>query len=581
MGDSFQHRYQNQIRCLAKEMLKEELPVLTNELFSQFEDTGNRLAYEEVYFKRRKFLAVYGMAAYIWKRPEDCQKLAKVIEDICREECWALPAHVSRGKKGWELTVDLFAAETAQALAEITVMVNAELPKEVALPTALCERVREEIERRVFLPFFSSKANYGCWEGADHNWNAVCSGSIGSACLYLMAGRDEERLRGCLRRICRSLAYYLDGFREDGACMEGIGYFTYGMSYFAGFAEQLLRQSKGAVDLFESEKVQRIAEFQQKMYVYGGKTISFSDGEQEAKYRMGLTQYLAGRYATVQVPDLRLAADFETDSCYRFMTLMRDYLWTKDLPELTCGQESSLAAAGQPRQEVLPYAEWCICESRTGCSFAIKGGSNDEPHNHNDIGSFCYYVRGESFLTDLGAGEYTRDYFGKGRYEILCNSSKGHSVPIIGGNLQKEGAEYRAGSFYADQKGNMEIEFSGAYTGHCVERLLRRVEFSFEDGAVTVTDAYELPKETDSFTEQLVTQKEVIQEAKGIRLKGKGCDCLLTFSENIRNLRCEEVIHRNHSGEEETVRLIQWDVILQKGKENKGRTCFRVSVYEI
>lgn len=54
---------------------------------------------------------------------------------------------------------------------------------------------------------------------------------------------------------------------------------------------------------------------------------------------------------------------------------------------------------------------------------AAKGGNNGEPHNHNDVGSFFYLVGDEMLLTDLGAGEYTKEYFHEGRYRILCNNS--------------------------------------------------------------------------------------------------------------------------------------------------------------
>ena len=70
MGTSFQKKYIEQIKKIAEELRNLELPVVTEELFALFETTGNRLKYEEVYFMRRKFLAVFGMAAYIWKRKE-------------------------------------------------------------------------------------------------------------------------------------------------------------------------------------------------------------------------------------------------------------------------------------------------------------------------------------------------------------------------------------------------------------------------------------------------------------------------------------------------------------------------------
>lgn len=600
-------------------MREEPLPKLTEALFALFETTGNRLQYEAVYFRRRKFLAVYGIAAYIFRRQEDIEKLEEVLEEICAEECWALPAHVNRrADAGWRTTVDLFAAETAQALAEIVSLVNASLPEECKLLDTLCKRVEAEIERRVFAPFFGSCPNYGCWECADHNWNAVCAGSIGSACIYLMEEKEEERLKECLKRICHSLTFYLDGFKEDGTCMEGIGYFTYGMTYFVGFAEQLLRYSNGAVNLFADEKVRRIACFQQKMYFQSGKTVSFSDGEQEAKFRMGLTSFLARQYQKVRLPNgadaksaasmrsditmppCPLTADFETDSCYRFMGLMRDYLWTEDMP--VAEQSRSLSGEGTepswnlsgkaerlsgvpsdavlPRHDVLPDAQWSICESAAGTAMAIKGGTNGEPHNHNDVGSFFYLAGDEFLLTDLGAGEYTKDYFGAGRYDILCNSSLGHSVPIVGGKKQKAGTAYKASEFRTDGNGRTWVEFAGAYDEGTANRLMRETRFFLDTGALTVVDEYDLPRQTKYLTEQLVTQGKVAISEHAIRIYGKRHECIVQLPEGIRRVWCQEKEHKNHEGETETVRLVQWEVPLDRGKENKGTTWFTVIAYE-
>ena len=68
---SFRERYKGRVRELADELRNESMPQVTEELFSLFETTGNRLQYEEVYFARRKFLAVFAMASYIWKQKED------------------------------------------------------------------------------------------------------------------------------------------------------------------------------------------------------------------------------------------------------------------------------------------------------------------------------------------------------------------------------------------------------------------------------------------------------------------------------------------------------------------------------
>ena len=91
------------------------MPELTKELFGLYEETGNRLIYEDEYFERRRFLAVFGLLSIWYEREEDLRKLEEVIREICLEETWALPAHVNRQEKDWQRTVDLFACDRAGA----------------------------------------------------------------------------------------------------------------------------------------------------------------------------------------------------------------------------------------------------------------------------------------------------------------------------------------------------------------------------------------------------------------------------------------------------------------------------------
>lgn len=619
--EEFRENYRNQLMNLSEQMRSEPMPQLTEELFALFETTGNRLCYENVYFNRRKFLAVYGIAAYLLKRHEDIVKLEEVLWEICAEECWALPAHVNRRENAeWYFTVDLFAAETAQALAEILMLMKEQQGK--GLSKEICKRVKEEIERRVLVPFEKSRQG---WECSDHNWNAVCGGSIGSAAIYLLAEKEKERLGAILKRICHSLTFYLAGFREDGACMEGIGYFTYGMTYFTGFAEQLYRYSGGNINLFANEKVRKIAEFQQKMYFMGGQTVSFSDGDKQAKFRMGLTCFLARQYDTVQIPDRKFACDFETDPCYRFMGLLRDMMWTQELGKEGAGSWAGECRRGKAhsekssdtiakkntersmsRQDIFPSAQWSICESENGVGFAIKGGDNGEPHNHNDIGSFLYLAAGEQFICDLGAGEYTGAYFGSERYEILCNSSEGHSVPIVNGDFQKEGKSYRTSVFEADGKGRTKLEFAGAYGEDGVlHTLIRRTDFSMENGSLMVTDCFNVQKNRlkgnrvkcleasgicaarEPFviiTEQLVTQGEVELingQEQFVIIRGKNASCCIKILENAENLRVVEKVHSNHEGEEEIVRLIRWDLSEQLPKDGEMESLVLQSRFEM
>lgn len=53
--------YCRAIREEADALRDEKMPSITEKLFAIYENTGNRLAYEGVYFLRRKYLAVFGL----------------------------------------------------------------------------------------------------------------------------------------------------------------------------------------------------------------------------------------------------------------------------------------------------------------------------------------------------------------------------------------------------------------------------------------------------------------------------------------------------------------------------------------
>ena len=556
----FLENYKEEVRQAAEEMREEPLPEITEELFALFEETGNRVTYENVYFRRRKFLAVYGMAAILEEKPQDIHKLCEVIQDICGEVCWALPAHVNR--KGhpdrWMVTVDLFASETAFALTEIGAHCKELLPVEIL------ELIREKVTERVLLPFETSPVPYGIWENNLHNWNAVCSGCIGCTAIYLWKDQPE-RLDKLLERLKASLTHYVEGFAEDGTCMEGVSYFTYGMSFYAAFSDMLEQYTKGQVDLMAGEKVKRIMEFQQKCYFPGGLSVSFSDGSSHESFRVGLTCFLSRKDPGVKFPPMAVAAHLTSDNCYRFAELYRDYAFTKDFLETLPENETEKETQQSSIQLTLPFAQWSICRGTMESAAAVKGGHNGEPHNHNDVGSFQYVVGKEQFLADLGAGEYTREYFkNETRYQIFVNRSLSHNIPLINGQEQKSGAEYGCTRFSTNGKGSTEMELQGAYGVSELKSFVRTLDFSELEGMLSVRDVFQ-GDENLKILENLVTPYVPEIRENRVILYGESHGCML-------EIQTEEPIHTrsmtypDHHGNPVTVYLIQWEVLVTEGQ---------------
>lgn len=590
--EEFLKRYKEEIRQDCRELAGQSLPRLTEELFSLYERTGNRLIYEQVYFTRRRFLAVLGLEAYREKQESGwvdktlADRLAQVIEEVCGEECWALPAHVNRAdNRDWRTTVDLFASETAQTLSDIGDTLRE------CLPDSCFRKIVDNVERRVFTPYFSSKIPYEPWEHVDTNWNAVCAGSIGSACLHLLKG-EPERLSACLERICSALPYYVSGFAEDGTCMEGLSYFTYGMTYFVNFALELYDYTKGKCDLLRgdwagfhrggTDKRARIAAFQSKCFFQDGRTLSFSDGSTDDSFRTGLSCALARHFPEAVLPSMKCAAGLHQDTCYRFAALKMDL-------EETFKYISCLSSIENEREgmsdSVLPAAQWYIARSLNGVGMACKGGHNGEPHNHNDVGHFIYEAGGVMLLTDLGAGEYTKDYFSENRYNVFCNHSFSHSVPVLAGEGQLPGREYCCRKFVTDTEGpaaSVTMDLQKAYRDGLASRLERRILFDRRNGDLTVEDNFCMSEGFEGLVEEnIVTQiKPVIREG-GVLLSENGITASLTVEDSdgrLPELRVLTFDHSNHKGNNEMVYCIRWSVEV---KDRGGRSRMKVQTVGI
>lgn len=486
----------DEIRAEGRRLEQEPLPALPYSLFAVYARTGSRLEYERVYFERRRRLNTYALLALLApEQPEHLERLMDIAWEICGEYTWCLPAHLPADHDAAEIAgeIDLFSAETGFALSEITLLLGDRLP------ALLRSRIRQETERRLFRPFLAC-GPYG-WETATHNWAAVCAGSVGAAAL--LALDDPERLSRILERTERSMSCYLSGFGEDGACLEGLGYWNYGFGYYTYYNDLLRCRTGGRIDGLAGGKARSIAAFQQKCFIGGSFVVNFSDSQPEMKVHRGLSHYLAARYPEVERPPAALRAAYTEDHCSRWAPALRNLLWTRDGVSATRWNDAS---------HYLPDAAWLVsrhtAEGRT-FGFAAKGGHNAEPHNHNDLGSFILLGGGDIFLADLGCGEYTADYFGSGRYAYDCNGSQGHSVPVVDGRLQQAGPQFRAEVLHAQtepDRDELTLELAAAYNFGGLKSLVRSLVWH-KDGAprLELADEFRMDAAPERWTERFVT----------------------------------------------------------------------------
>lgn len=482
-------RFIEEIIESADDAILQDSPAFKMSEYVMFYENGNRTVFERAYFDRRRKCNNIMHAYWLTEDEKYLMPLVDYITYICDEFTWCLPAHVelhSCLSKGTVEKIDLFQAETARFFAEIVMCVGDKLPEYTL------DRMKYEVRRRILatlnLTEKNSKDIFGYyWEDSKMNWATVCGAGCVMAALYF--GTDTEA-ENSINRFIGCLDSYLEGIDDDGCCKEGMAYWSYGFEHFVILAQAVKVYTEGRIDYFKNPKTHELALFPQRVRLSERKVASISDGGENFGFKIGLISLLKSIYDDVILPDLKYGSRRgNVDSVSELLWFDEEY----KAEELTCDTH------------YLADSQWYICRKEK-YSFVAKGGNNDEPHNHNDVGSFMITVGDEIFISDLGRGEYTRETFiPETRYSYIQNSSRGHSVPIINGEYQKEGLQYRAENATATDN-TFEIDIQNAYPVGIVGKINRR--FALSDNKVVLVDEFEYVDDNTTVTERFISKRK-------------------------------------------------------------------------
>ncbi len=445
-----------------------------------FAEKGSRQEFETPYFARRRFLASAALLSLLYpQKQEYLNALADMLRLVNSEFSWALPAHTNHDPKNCpaECFVDLFAAETGGMVAEICVLLQDRLP------VSLRQEIQENVERRIFAPY----EQYDFWwKRATHNWVTVCAGNVALAMIALRPDLFDTNKNN----LTKQLSQYLDATPNDGTCLEGFGYWHYGFGSLVWAAGEIYDHTQGEINLFAHENFVPLANYPSRSYLKNGCTISAADGSDKNKTFDALLYRLSSLF-----PDeITLLPDEYLDTwngTVIWLSFTRSFLYLK--PN-TCTEFSLkdcfLAESGQAVIHKKNY------------SLFVKAGHNDEPHNHNDIGSYILCTQNGQALCDIGTPRYTRDYFNHMRYTYVVPCSRGHGVPIVNGKYQKAGKAY--GGTIAQIGNTVTVSFASAYGMEELKALDRTL--TAEEAFVTLTDSFDI--DYKSFIERFVSKKQ-------------------------------------------------------------------------
>jgi len=438
-----------------------------------FVTTGDRATYHRAIANLRSRIYTIFLAYMFTDDEAYIDPLCDAIWNFCDLESWALPAHVKE-----ELPidvrrsfVDISSSNAARRIAEIYAVMGDKLPPLVR------RRIEYELRERIIRGYEDRDYH---WKRVTNNWSAVCIAGVLGVYLYIAT---PEEIEAQLPAMQQTVGCFLDGFDDDGCCKEGYSYWLYGFKHFCLYAELIYNYTDGRINYFDMPKVHAIAKFQENMAINETDAVRFSDAKKEFKPDVALSHFLKNKYSDVQIPSLTVP-----ESPMEFT----EVLWIDpDLKDCKMNPES----------HIYHDSQWFIYRSEA-YNFVCKAGSNNEPHNHNDVGSFMISKGGAVSFTDPGAGAYTRQYYSKTeRYNVLEPSARAHSLPIINGIFQVK--KDVKSTIYKEYEREYAFSMENGYEISTLKTLTRH--FICEDSAVVLNDSFVFTEKPTSVVERFVT----------------------------------------------------------------------------
>ncbi len=498
----------------AEKLLDTPLPDQPDDLYLEYSRTGNRTNWQRVADARRSRLTTLVLAECIENKGRFLPALEDLITALCAERTWVFPAHDGSlvNFQGKTITIDLASSAMAWNLAMTDFLLGSKLRPDVVV------ELRRKVRSRVVKPYLDiirGKREPLFWVRATHNWNPVCVAGVTGAGLIELDSLDERA--ELIAAAETSSKYFLSGFTPDGYCSEGLGYWGYGFGHFAVLSEMVRLVTGGGIDLLSEPEARMPALFSARIEMANGISPAFADCGVYQKPSGSLMWLLNRRFdlGLDRYSELSDMANLGRSGCGG------GYL----AGAMVCAlaqQEKPPAGKGSYVPDTIrswfDNAGVLICRplpgSKSNMAVALKGGHNNEHHNHNDLGSFVVLCGKQLMLLDPGAEVYTARTFSKQRYESKLLNSWGHSVPVVAGKLQRPGTDARAqvtDTAFTEESDTLQMDITSAYDCPELKRLERTFVYSRTGtGMLTVTDRVEF-ETPQSFSTALITTGEVIQ----------------------------------------------------------------------
>ncbi len=480
-NDSFQKTISE-----AEKLLQQPIPDQPDDLFLDFSRTGNRTRWQRVSGNRRGRIRTLALAECLENKGRFIPAFEEIVSVLCSERTWVMPAH-DRDLTNFNRTstdIDLGSSSLGWSLATADYLLADKLSPKIR------RIINKNLDERIFEPYqamVTGTRNKNWWMTGTNNWNAVCLAGVTGAALAVIEPPEQRAFF-----IAAAENYsknFLEGFTDDGYCSEGLGYWNYGFGYYIMLSEMIHQATGGKVDLLQNNKAKQAATFGSNIKIINDVYPAFADCSIRARPSSKLMYFISRR--------LGLALRFweQIDPVSAGGSLYQSMMYS--FPNSASRSPLTQGLSGGPGIRSW-FDKAGILISRPGANsssqlaVALKGGYNNEHHNHNDVGSFVVVLGDKPLLLDPGGEVYTARTFSSRRYESNVLNSFGHPVPVVADKLQQTGSTARArvvSQNFTDSTDTLVLDISSAYNVPELKKLERKFVYSrIGKGSLCVTD---------------------------------------------------------------------------------------------
>jgi len=432
-NDSFQ-----KIILDAEKLLQQPIPDQPDDLYLDFSRTGNRTRWQRVSGIRRGRIRTFVLAECLENKGRFIPAFEKIVKVLCAERTWIMPAH-DRDLSNFNRTstdIDLGSSTLAWSLATSDYLLADKLSPKIR------RIIHNNLDERIFEPYrdmVTGKRTKNWWMTTTNNWNAVCLAGVTGAALAVIEPPDQRAF--FITAAENYSQNFLDGFTDDGYCSEGLGYWNYGFGYYIMLSEMIHQATSSKVDLLHNNKAKQAATFGANIEINNDIYPAFADCSITAQPSSKLMYFISQRLGLALRSWEQIDPVSASGSLYQSMMYSFPNSASRSPNSQSSSSESGIRSW---------FDKAGILISRPGANsssqlaVALKGGHNQEHHNHNDVGSFVVVLGDKPLLLDPGSEVYTARTFSSHRYESKVLNSFGHPVPVIAGKLQQTGGQARA-----------------------------------------------------------------------------------------------------------------------------------------